>query len=140
MADISDLIARVETGEGADRALEGRVHNALASEDHKALVAIALALHGAETEDEWFARMADEWGVPPLLSSLDAVMALVPANYLASVRELWDNATKSADAVVWTYRVDSEGRRFWLPDYSSLNTSPARALLAAILRAKAGGA
>ena len=132
------LAARVEAGTGPDRALDaaiwrvaiGRVKCRTTNRWHK-LKRTWPVLNGLEW-CFWFETVGGSmWGVPliPYTASLDAALTLVPAG--------WD----------WLIRVDGRCRAEVDREdgaMQSLNTStaasPARALTAAALRARAGEA
>jgi hypothetical protein len=76
---------------------------------------------------------------PTYTGSIDSAMTLVPELCLAMVKQLWDGDTKAGYAVVHSYYRDAEecdGKRN-LDDFTAIGETPALALTAASLRARA---
>lgn len=139
MPNLKDLIARVEAGEGADRALDMDVFEFL-----------GLAPIVGDGPYDWkrcaegIYRKADwsTWGeskiVPHFTSSVDVSMALLPEGQGCQLQRYW---IASVDGPVWSAYVTYPSKRPEVivgSDHAEAwdCRNPARALLAAILRAK----
>ena len=133
MTDLTDLIARVENGEGADRGLDADIELALGNwtpEHHEAWHRYQEC--GEAVDPPMMCVPVDpQW----LTTSLDAVMALVPEGWGHRFTR-YPELTQKHHADVWTHE-DAEPGDDWFRGRHK--TSPARALLAAILRAKEAG-
>lgn len=74
------LAARCELMQGPSRALDGRLFMALVASDNvRALTAVALCRPAEEDDDDFYARQADALSVPSYTRNMDAAMRLVPA-------------------------------------------------------------
>ncbi len=76
---------------------------------------------------------------PAYSTSLDAAMTLVPKDCLAMVRHLWDGDNRAGQAVLNSYvssREEADGK-MWAAGFIAVSATPALALCAAALRAKA---
>jgi hypothetical protein len=133
-AEIVALAERVEAATGPDRELDRDVF---------ALILIpGRRLAGDErdivaTEDRRGAHFLRH--IKAYTASIDAAMTLVPEGCLFHVRTLWDGPQPWGYAHVHTYAADAEdcdGKRH-LDDYAGMATTPALALTAAALRARA---
>ena len=69
--------------------------------------------------------------------SVDDARTLIEADWLFTARTVWDGAEKAGLAVVSRYEVDSKHRRYWMDEHQGLAATPALALVAASLRARA---
>lgn len=138
MTDLTDLIARVEAGEGADRAIDKAVYEALGFCNHKRTKYYCVE-DGNDT-DSGFTCLdcgKDTYGAkkaPTYTASLDAVMALAPEGSRFAVTDIRGGDPETWDESASSGVVAFKDRRQFFAEA----TSPARALLAAILRAKAG--
>lgn len=130
MTDLTDLIARVEAGEGSDGDLFYEAWNSLAQSDHqfRRLACSTIDAIGT-TQAGRFASLVD------VGAYLEAVTALVPEGIAFTVGQNVHHRYWQASVNA----LNDDGEPFSL-GCSNATTSPARALLAAILRAKAGGA
>lgn len=122
MADLQDLIARVENGEGADRGLMHEAWNALAQIDPRfRRFACSIIDDTGTTQAGSFAALVDAGAF------IDAVMGL-KSDMRASLSEM-----ATMEGMAW---FASAHRETPFTEGYSRNATPARALLAAILRAK----
>jgi hypothetical protein len=122
MTNILELADRVESGEGADRLLDGEIAKALAPERDWHLFT-----------DTWGARCLDDtasFDMPPhLTASLDAALALVSEGCWAEGSLGRHDSTRSSIEIHAPMTYDPIGR--------AEASTPARALTAACLRARA---
>jgi hypothetical protein len=130
MTNLLELADRVEAGEGADRLLDGEIAKALAPERDWHLFT-----------DTWGARCLDDtvaFDMPPhLTASLDVALTLVPEGCAVDLT-IWFGKNR---ARVLPCHKDDPGDR-WLhrgssPHFTADASTPARALTAACLRARA---
>ncbi len=114
MTDLSALIERVESGAGSDRELDGKIVRALSG-----------------SIDHWFpfaGGFMTEHTSPELTTSLDAVLSLIEAK-LPGWRWL-----RKHPATMTVYQ-PSDYYKSWSRHFDGYSAQPARALLAAALRA-----
>lgn len=117
MSDLLALAERCEAATGPDRELDGDVYEALGG--------VLTKIRGTTTR-----RLADRYNgrdVPRYTASLDAAMTLVPDGsvWLRKSPETMSIYTPPTDEKVWAHHIDGKG------------TTPALALTAAALRARA---
>lgn len=136
MTDRATLLAladRAEAAEGASLVLERDI--ALA------IYPGAFAVHGNETRiSVWDGNGRTQLTVKPYSASLDAAMTLVPDNALFTARTVWDGDRATGLANVSRYEVGSPKdalRRYWMDEHQTIGATPALALCAAALRARA---
>lgn len=136
-ADLLALAARVEQAAGADRELDAEVLLAcgvvtsrdgnlfFGHKDHSALV----------MERDYYDREGDAPALPSPTGSLDAAVSLVPEGCLYFARTLWDETNKAGYACVSHYTPGLS--RTFINDTAGVAATPALALTAAALRARA---
>ena len=146
MADLMKLAERVE-------ALTGKYHpieRELAKDIYRLIIGapepIVTSGYGWREDDSgWWLATGEDGRIlpksiypPRWLRSLDAAMTLVPGNCLTLVKELWnaDLVTTSGYAIINRYEQDGETKR-WNGDFHAACATPALALCAAALRARA---
>ena len=126
MTDLSALIERVESGAGADRSIDGEVFIALSAECQAAgRVDHLCGVVGWWPKDGPYESARN---VPAYTSSLDAVLSLIEAK-LPGWRWL-----RKHPATMTVYQ-PSDYYKSWSRHFDGYSAQPARALLAAALRA-----
>lgn len=131
-----ELAERVEKVSGPDRDVEEDIARALGWSP------VPNPTHAGGLVGRWYdsnGKMSGMEGPPLFTRSLDAAMTLVPEGCLATVRHLWGGSERCGYAIVHTYCDDAEecDGKLHLDDYVSLAATPALALCAAALRARA---
>ena len=122
-AKLLELAERCEAAEGPDRKLDEAIERATGN-----YTAFAHYTLGDDDCDEY---------VPTRYSaSIDAAMTLAKANWLVGFKGLWDGKAKAANAFIDLYTVKDDGL-FWGDHIQACATTPALALTAACLRARA---
>lgn len=125
-ADLPSLLTRVEQGEGADRELDAEVGVSVGR-----LSATLLIGDGVVTEQRQVPHRC-----PPFTTSLDACVALAE-RVLPGWDVTWNSARKKGFHDFLVIKLHEAGEKlFYPPGFQGRAKSPARALLAAIIRAK----
>ncbi len=133
----TDLIARVEAAEGPDRGLDADIELALGNwtpEHHEAWHRFQEC---GEAANPPFCQPVDP---QRLTGSLDAAMTLVPEGCLFVVRTVWDKMKPAGFGSVSIYEKGEFGgheRLYWMAEHQAVAATPALALCAAALRARA---
>jgi hypothetical protein len=135
-----ELAERCEKATGPDRELDAMLAVAVDFVAENSNPPSARSLHSDYGGSNSYADIGAHWPrLPRYTASLDAAMTLVPDGCLATVRQLWDGPERHGYAIVSTYSDDAEecDGKFHLDDYTGLAATPALALCAAALKARA---
>ena len=114
-AKLLELAKRCEAAQGPDRGLDMLICTALNT--------------GRRTGPR-------DPGPDRFTASIDAALSLAKANWLVGFKELWDGKAKAANAFIDLYTVKDDGL-FWGDHIQACAATPALALTAACLRARA---
>lgn len=143
MTNLIALAERVEAATGPDRELDADIYFALfcsrTPEGYRWLGRNVPADRFPWLHPDGTPTNADMVAAPCVTSSLDAAMTLVPERCLAGFKALWDGESKQAyrgsvDRYEWRDGL------FWKEHFLTLAATPALALTAACLRARAAQA
>lgn len=128
------LAASCEVASGADIQLDADIRDALNLPSDYSV--------------EWRGWGYDEAGNPiekpkafPYTASIDAAMTLLPDECLFTARTVWDKMKPAGLGFVSRYEKGEFGgheRLYWMDEHQALAATPALALCAAALRARAG--